>query len=76
MQDIIAPWVGPEKVVYVPNGVDASRIEAGADDGGFALYCGRLSPEKGVETLLRAHAEDNNAWRLVVAGTGPSEQYL
>jgi glycosyltransferase involved in cell wall biosynthesis len=40
------------------------------------LFCGRLSPEKGVETLLQAHAEDSNAWRLVVAGTGPSAPYL
>jgi glycosyltransferase involved in cell wall biosynthesis len=76
MRDIIAPRVGPEKVVHVPNGVDASRIEAGTGDGGYVLYCGRLSPEKGVETLLQAHAEDNNAWRLVVAGTGRTEQDL
>jgi glycosyltransferase involved in cell wall biosynthesis len=76
MRDIIAPRVGPEKVVHVPNGVDASRIEVGTGDGGYVLYCGRLSPEKGIETLLQAHAEDNNAWRLVVAGTGRTEQDL
>ena len=46
-------------------------IEASRQDGGFVLYLGRLSPEKGVETLLRAHAADNAAWRLVVAGSGP-----
>jgi glycosyltransferase involved in cell wall biosynthesis len=76
MRDSIAPWFEDAKIVHVPNGVDTSRIEVGTADGGFALYCGRLSPEKGVETLLQAHAEDNNAWRLVVAGTGPSAQHF
>jgi glycosyltransferase involved in cell wall biosynthesis len=45
-------------------------------DEGYVLYLGRLSPEKGVETLLRAHAADNAAWRLVVAGSGPLLQDL
>jgi glycosyltransferase involved in cell wall biosynthesis len=76
MRDSVARWFEPGKVVYVPNGVDASRIEPGGADGGYALFCGRLSPEKGIETLLQAHAEDANSWRLVVAGTGPLEQYL
>ncbi len=42
---------------------------AGAGEGGYALYVGRLSPEKGVRTLLAA-------WRrlripLRIAGEGP-----
>ena len=44
---------------------------AGAGDGGYALYVGRLSPEKGVTTLLAA-------WRLLgarlplrIVGDGP-----
>jgi glycosyltransferase involved in cell wall biosynthesis len=76
MRDSVAHWFEPGKVVYVPNGVDASRIEPGGVDGGYALFCGRLSPEKGIETLLQAHAEGGNAWRLVVAGTGPLDRYL
>src|SRR6202000_937641 len=35
-----------------------------------ALYLGRLSREKGVETLLRAH-EAAGSWDLMIAGTGP-----
>jgi glycosyltransferase involved in cell wall biosynthesis len=76
MRDSVARWFEPDKVVYVPNGVDASRIEPNGPDGGYALFCGRLSREKGIETLLQAHARDNNAWRLVVAGAGPLEQDL
>lgn len=71
MRDAVTPLLGESRVVYIPNGVDTSRIEASGQDQGFVLYLGRLSPEKGVETLLRAHAEDNAAWRLVVAGSGP-----
>jgi glycosyltransferase involved in cell wall biosynthesis len=76
MRDSIAPWFEAGKVVHVPNGVDASRIPAGSADGGFVLFFGRLSPEKGIETLLQAHAESRNAWRLVVAGTGPPAEEL
>lgn len=71
MRDAVAPRLGREKVVHIPNGVDTSRIEASREDKGFVLYLGRLSPEKGVETLLRAHAQDNAAWPLVIAGSGP-----
>lgn len=71
MRDAVMPLLGESKVVYIPNGVDTSRIEVSGQDKGYVLYLGRLSPEKGVETLLRAHAEDGAAWRLVVAGSGP-----
>lgn len=71
MRDAVSPLLGESRVVYIPNGVDTSRIEASRQDEGFVLYLGRLSPEKGVETLLRAHAADHAAWRLVIAGSGP-----
>lgn len=76
MRDAVAPLLGDSRVVYIPNGVDTSRIAVSRQDRGFALYLGRLSPEKGVETLLRAHAADNAAWRLVVAGSGPLQGKL
>ncbi|MGN6309991.1 MAG: glycosyltransferase family 4 protein [Xanthobacteraceae bacterium] len=76
MRDAVVPLLGDSKVVHIPNGVDTSRIAASRQDKGFALYLGRLSPEKGVETLLRAHAADNAAWRLVVAGSGPLQGKL
>lgn len=71
MLDAVVPLLGENRIVYIPNGVDTSRIEASRQDEGFVLYLGRLSSEKGVETLLRAHAADNASWRLVVAGSGP-----
>lgn len=71
MRDAVVRRLGKDKVIHIPNGIDASRIEVSDHDEGFVLYLGRLSPEKGVETLLRAHAADNAAWRLVIAGSGP-----
>ncbi|MDQ8728033.1 glycosyltransferase family 4 protein [Bradyrhizobium sp. LHD-71] len=71
MRDAVVRRFGEDKVVHIPNGIDASRIEVSRDDENYVLFLGRLSPEKGVETLLRAHAADNAAWRLVVAGSGP-----
>jgi glycosyltransferase involved in cell wall biosynthesis len=76
MRDSVAPWFGDGKVVHVPNGVDVSRIGCGSVDGGYVLFFGRISPEKGIETLLQAHAAAGNAWRLVVAGTGPLAEQL
>jgi glycosyltransferase involved in cell wall biosynthesis len=71
MRDAIARRFGEDKVVHIPNGIDASRVVASEVDDGYVLFLGRLSREKGVETLLQAHAADNGAWRLVIAGTGP-----
>src|SRR5215469_9777442 len=59
-----------EQVVLLYNGVDTAEIDESTRDEGYALYLGRLSREKGVETLLRAH-EVAGTWNLVVAGTGP-----
>jgi len=71
MRDAVIGRFGSDKVVHVPNGIDSSRIQLAAGDQGYVLYLGRLSPEKGIETLLRSHQADNATWRLVIAGTGP-----
>jgi glycosyltransferase involved in cell wall biosynthesis len=76
MRNAVVRRLGEDKVVHIPNGIDTSRIQVSERNEGFVLYLGRLSPEKGVETLLRAHAADNAAWRLVVAGSGPLLQDL
>jgi glycosyltransferase involved in cell wall biosynthesis len=43
----------------------------GAGNGGYAVYVGRLSAEKGVETLLRAWQSLGKAVPLTIAGDGP-----
>ncbi len=71
MQDSVLRRFSPSQVVALYNGVDVNEISASDRDEGYVLYLGRLSKEKGVETLLRAHAAAGDTWPLVVAGTGP-----
>jgi glycosyltransferase involved in cell wall biosynthesis len=63
------------KVSTVWNGIDTSRFAySGPCPGGPAVMVGRLSPEKDVQTLVRAAAIVRAArpdFRLHVAGDGP-----
>ena len=68
-------WGWPsEKLVYIPNFIDCDRYSPDYNAGKYFLYFGRLAPEKGVDTLIRAAAQAN-VW-LQIAGTGPYEQDL
>jgi glycosyltransferase involved in cell wall biosynthesis len=72
---------------FVEHGWDASRFEvlphfqnvsvapSGADRGASLLYFGRLSPEKGVDDLLRA-MKGVPHMQLTVAGDGPQRNDL
>lgn len=51
-----------------------TQYECSDGAGGYALYFGRLSAEKGVKTLIDAAATANV--RLVILGTGPIEEEL
>ncbi|MFO7286623.1 MAG: glycosyltransferase family 4 protein [Gammaproteobacteria bacterium] len=66
----------PERVHVIPNGIETSRIEPSFSDEGYVLFLGRLSPEKGIVTLLEAHATVRDRVRLRVAGTGPLERRI
>lgn len=68
-------WGWPrEKFVHIPNYVDASRFTPNFSPGDYFLYFGRLAPEKGVATLLRAVKK--SGVKLKIAGTGPEERAL
>jgi glycosyltransferase involved in cell wall biosynthesis len=67
---------------FIAGGLPAGRIVvkpnfltddpgAGPHDGGFALFVGRLSEEKGIDTLVRAWQQLGPSSRLKVAGSGP-----
>ena len=45
----------------------------GTGDGGFCLFVGRFTVEKGVATLLQAWASDSELPDLVLVGSGPLE---
>jgi len=71
VRDAVSARFPADRIEYIPNGIDLSGIEATPRDGEFVLYFGRIAADKGVESLLQAHAEDGYAWRLVLAGSGP-----
>lgn len=65
-------WGWPaEMLTHIPNYVDATRYSPQFEPGDYFVYFGRLAPEKGLLTLIRAAAEARV--RLVIAGTGPLE---
>jgi glycosyltransferase involved in cell wall biosynthesis len=71
MRDAVSARFGAGSIEYIPNGIDVSGIQPIDGDDGYVLYFGRIAADKGVETLLQAHAEDGGAWPLVLAGSGP-----
>jgi glycosyltransferase involved in cell wall biosynthesis len=73
--DKFVEWGWPrDKFVYIPNYVDASRFVPAFGDGAYFLYFGRLAPEKGVGTLMRAAKVAGVPLKIV--GTGPEEAAL
>jgi len=60
-----------EKIFIKPNFVTDTGV--GAGDGNYALFVGRLSPEKGVDVLLKAWKRIGNRLKLKIIGVGPLE---
>jgi glycosyltransferase involved in cell wall biosynthesis len=59
------------KFVHIPNFVDVERLEPDFTVGRAFLYFGRLVPEKGLNTLIRASVQAQVP--LWLAGTAPEE---
>ena len=76
MQESIAHRVPDERIKQLYNGINTNEVRGSGSDDGYVLFLGRLVQEKGVETLLKAHANSSIGWRLVVAGTGPLSDVL
>lgn len=68
---LIEGGLPPDKISIVPSFAPDPR-KAGDADGGFALFAGRLSAEKGIATLLAAwDGLQRSPLRLKIAGDGP-----
>ncbi|HEV2730009.1 MAG TPA: glycosyltransferase, partial [Terriglobales bacterium] len=63
------------KISVKPNFVDPDPGER-SDHGDYALFVGRLSPEKGLLTLLQAWERLPSAVPVVIAGDGPMRPQL
>lgn len=59
-----------DKITVKPHFVDPDP-GPGTGEGGYALYAGRLSEEKGIETLIEAWTRHRPGLRLKVIGDGP-----
>lgn len=71
----LVEWGWPRAMmVHIPNFVNVEHYRDGWDEGDYFVFAGRLAPEKGIATLIRAAALSGE--RLVLAGTGPEEQAL
>jgi glycosyltransferase involved in cell wall biosynthesis len=62
------------RITYIPNCIDADQFTPSTDEGDYFVYAGRLAPEKGLATLVRAAAQSRQ--RVILAGTGPEEEDL
>ncbi|MDP2867927.1 MAG: glycosyltransferase family 4 protein [Methyloversatilis sp.] len=73
--DKFVEWGWPRaQFAYIPNYVDATQFSPIFGAGRYFLYFGRLAPEKGVGTLIRAAAAAGV--QLKIAGTGPEQTAL
>ena len=71
----LVEWGWPrEMMVHIPNFVNVDHYRDDWEEGDYFVFAGRLAPEKGIATLIRAAALSGQ--RLVIAGTGPEEAAL
>jgi glycosyltransferase involved in cell wall biosynthesis len=69
--------VDGRKITVIPHYIPKPKAPPPFDKDGYVLFLGRLSREKGVQTLLQAwkHLSESSR-RLVIAGVGPEESAL
>jgi glycosyltransferase involved in cell wall biosynthesis len=72
---LIASGFSPQRIEVLPHFQNLPREQELANDEGYLLYFGRLSPEKGVYELLRAMVRLPHT-PLVIAGEGPERPRL
>jgi glycosyltransferase involved in cell wall biosynthesis len=71
----ISGGLPPSRIVVKPNFlIDDPGV--GSHDQNYALYVGRLSPEKGIDLLMRAWSVLGGRIPLTVVGSGPLEHVV
>ncbi len=69
-QKFIEGGLPGSRITVKPNFLDGDPAQ-GEGQGGYALYVGRLSPEKGIGTVLEAWRRSGSTLPLKVVGDGP-----
>lgn len=70
-QKFIQAGLPAEKIMVKPNFIADPAPLPGSGQGGYAIFVGRLSEEKGVRTLLKAWTEGQISFPLKIVGDGP-----
>ncbi|MBS9390445.1 MAG: glycosyltransferase family 4 protein [Dolichospermum sp. WA123] len=66
-----------EKIYIKPNYIfDPQSLNITRSNGEYALFVGRISPEKGISTLLDAYLQNSLHIPLKIAGIGPQLENL
>jgi glycosyltransferase involved in cell wall biosynthesis len=68
---LVRGGLAAEKIVVKPNFVASNAVYAESNQKDAALFVGRLSPEKGIKTLLAAWNSGRLPFQLKIIGDGP-----
>jgi glycosyltransferase involved in cell wall biosynthesis len=77
-----APELAPTRIEIIPNPVDVAGLRASAAatapplPGPYALYLGKLAPNKGTSHLVDVVEQARLEWPLVVVGDGPERSAI
>ncbi|SUW63319.1 Glycogen synthase [Buttiauxella agrestis] len=71
LRGVIKRTLPDSRIDVIVNGIDDSLPVDDIADIGYLLFVGRLSREKGAESLLRAHQKMANKIPLKIVGHGP-----
>ena len=76
MEEILiqAKW-SSKKIITINNPFKITRVKKIFIKKDYFIYCGRLSKEKGIDTLIRLTSKDKNI-NLKIIGSGPEEGNL
>ncbi len=72
---MLANGFSEQQVTYLPNFIETKDYPISFENDSSIIYFGRLSEEKGIETLLKT-AEYCPDLKFVIVGTGPNEHKL
>lgn len=88
-QELMAEAVDSERLCRISNGVNLKSYDKGGDKGGIrntlkipdrktVIYTGRLSPEKGVDFLLRcfSNVTKSTNCQLIIIAEGPEKKHI
>lgn len=76
LSELVSQRVPQRKIRILHNGIDLKAYSPSYNDDGYGLYFGRISREKGIESLLQAHKSLTGPLPFKVVGTGPLEREL